>query len=658
MKNSLLTLVLAAVVSIPHSHCQEYTVAELEEIVATEPDGMMKVDALGRLTRIYGYTSPKSVPLLVERMRISQAQDLDYRLHEAMYDYAVKYILESNHEKADSLLKECYQYYSSNAQPYDAFYMQKVLGINHRYQGNNFNALQQWTEALDNLNALLPDFEPYDKISIDNMMDLKSEILNDLGSLSRTVGNNEKAFKYYQDALSLNRKWQLENDASVLLGNLGLILVDEGKHDEAIDKLIESLTDAENSGQAHQIKSAHLRLIDTYIDIGNLPQANFHINSVRKEIENSENQQQKSRLYYYLGRLAEAKNELSPALRHFNKSFAIAKSNNDEKRIKDNSFKLFKLYLALGQSKKALEHYDVYIKYKSLFDEKKNDKKVAYEKARWEYDNQVMELELANTKEKFNNEQRLIKLNHSRNLSFAGLLGATIICALLIRAYRIKRKYSNNLASKNELIEKSLAEKELLLKEIHHRVKNNLQVVSSLLSLQSDDLDDEKTKSALREGQNRVASMALIHQNLYQEENLVEVETKPYFERLVAQLKQSMSSGTTDVNIYATIDPMRLDVDTMIPIGLIATELIINSYKYAFKGRAQGSILVKFQNINNRIELQVKDDGIGSDKNETQLEESFGTKLIRAFCQKLNADLSVQKSNGVSTTISFKTNQK
>jgi two-component sensor histidine kinase len=208
---------------------------------------------------------------------------------------------------------------------------------------------------------------------------------------------------------------------------------------------------------------------------------------------------------------------------------------------------------------------------------------------------------------------------------------------------------------KNNIISVSLSEKEVLLKEIHHRVKNNLQVISSLLNLQSKSIIDEKALAALNEGRNRVKSMALIQQNLYRDDNLTGVDIKDYIEKLINSLFVSYNIETAKIKLQTNIEQLQLDVDTVIPLGLIINELISNALKYAFVNKQNGLLQVMLYIQNTQLVLCVKDDGIGMDNDDLNKNNSasIGFKLVQSFLQKLEATMNVEKNNGTTITLTI-----
>ncbi|HKK47249.1 MAG TPA: PAS domain S-box protein [Balneolaceae bacterium] len=197
-----------------------------------------------------------------------------------------------------------------------------------------------------------------------------------------------------------------------------------------------------------------------------------------------------------------------------------------------------------------------------------------------------------------------------------------------------------------EQLKKSLKEKEVLLSEIHHRVKNNLAVITGLLELQVYNTNSDEATDVLRASQMRINSIALIHEKLYQNENLSEISFDIYLKQLVEAIIQSMEIVGTDVEIEIDAEPIELTVNQAIPCGLILNELITNAYKHAFVDRETGNIKVLLTKDNSRITLQVQDDGVGIPEN-TDLEnpKSLGVKLIRTLSEQLSGEAEFINSN-------------
>ena len=206
-------------------------------------------------------------------------------------------------------------------------------------------------------------------------------------------------------------------------------------------------------------------------------------------------------------------------------------------------------------------------------------------------------------------------------------------------------------------IKESLMEKEVLLREIHHRVKNNLQIISSLLNLQTRCVEGEETINVLKESQNRVKAMAMVHEKLYQSEDLKDVNFKEYIENLVSDLFYSygVKKGTIDLQIDA--DDIKMDIDTAIPCGLIINELVTNSLKYAFPCLNKEDIvkvgLKKLQP--DKLKLFVSDNGVGLPENlDMENVETLGLKMVKILVNQLKGTLEVDRTNGTRFKIIFK----
>lgn len=200
----------------------------------------------------------------------------------------------------------------------------------------------------------------------------------------------------------------------------------------------------------------------------------------------------------------------------------------------------------------------------------------------------------------------------------------------------------------------SLAEKEVLLKEVHHRVKNNLQVIASLLRLQANALGDETLAAALRSSQNRVESMALIHEQLYATEDLRDVDLAQHAAMLVNNLLYAFGFDDGRVAAKLEITPLPLGVDRAIPAGLILNELISNSLEHAFPEGRRGSISVQGGLAEGRIELTVRDDGIGLPPNfDLKHLKSLGLEIVNILLRQLKGELRIESANGTAFHIWF-----
>lgn len=243
---------------------------------------------------------------------------------------------------------------------------------------------------------------------------------------------------------------------------------------------------------------------------------------------------------------------------------------------------------------------------------------------------------------------------------FSGLMIS--IPALVINQKRYAAKLQRQvfertaqLKESEEKIKISLEEKVVLLKEIHHRVKNNLQLVSSLLYLQSRNLKDEQVLKIFHESQNRIRSMAMIHEKLYKSTSLAKIDFSEYIRGLTNYLYRSYSTNINDIKLRINVQNILLNIESAIPCGLILNELISNAMKYAFPKDRKGEILIEFlSDENNNFEFIVKDNGIGLSK-DIQLEnnKSMGLMLVKTLVNQLMGKINVERNGGTTFKISF-----
>lgn len=253
--------------------------------------------------------------------------------------------------------------------------------------------------------------------------------------------------------------------------------------------------------------------------------------------------------------------------------------------------------------------------------------------------------------------------------SFITAIAGTVLVTLLLglvlfglyRTNRTRQRTNQQLATlnadlaqKNAQLDKRNAENELLLKEIHHRVKNNLEVVSSLLELQSARLDDPDLQAAMLASQNRVQSMGILHQKLYQSEHLAFIEMKQYFVNLSENILDSYNVADR-VTVECEMTELELDVDTAVPVGLIVNELLTNALKYAFPKNRLGKVWLSLEEIGrDALQLRIADNGVGKAEGAPAQGTGFGTQLVGLLTRQLEGTLRQETGNGTVISIQFK----
>jgi len=330
-------------------------------------------------------------------------------------------------------------------------------------------------------------------------------------------------------------------------------------------------------------------------------------------------------------------------------------------------YNLFRIDSTSGDFRTAIDDYQRYIQLKDSLLRVANSKQI--EALKLDYETEKKDKDIAVlTREQALGRAALRQADLTRNGVIAGSALLLVLLAVSYNRYRIKRQSNYLLQLQAEAIDhknlelqqlnhsqtKLLNEKEWLLKEIHHRVKNNLQMAMSLLNTQSFYLENEKAIAAITQSRNRMYAMSLIHQRLYQTDNLELIDMSRYIPELVDYIKDS-SSGNGLIFFETRVDPIRLDVAQAVPIGLVVNEAVTNSIKYAFPERIGGTIRVLLQQVlEDHVLLEIADDGVGlGDDFDLRSTRSMGMLLIDSLNQQLEGRLEIQSRDGLIISITF-----
>lgn len=320
---------------------------------------------------------------------------------------------------------------------------------------------------------------------------------------------------------------------------------------------------------------------------------------------------------------------------------------------------------ATGNIQAELGHFKQYKILSDSFTNIQKSKQLASLQLQFEGAKKDQDIQLLTQKSALQ-EASLQKEKIFRNVIFAGVCTLLFILALTYNRSRLKQRSNLQLQQKqdeinhqNELLKKLLVEKEWLLKEIHHRVKNNLQIVISLLNSQSIYLDNQDAIDAIRNSQHRMHAMSLIHQKLYQTDNLATINMSWYIRELVAYMRESFPTETA-ITFQLQIAPLELDVAQAVPVGLILNEAVSNAIKYAFKGRSQGIINITLVTTADlQRELCIFDNGNGLPQ-QLNVEETttLGMSLMRGLSEQLDGSFEVKSRQGTIITVVFPAMQK
>lgn len=460
---------------------------------------------------------------------------------------------------------------------------------------------------------------------------------NSIGTIYHTMEDYDMAINYYQRAYDLLMGLGDLQSAGAVMGNIGELYLYTASYNQSIEALELALEQKKTSeAPPRSIALTVFNMGRAFKSLGNLDTAMVEFNKAIRIFQQENSLRELASGYLERGLLWLDNGEYRLARQDCEKALELATSQSNVESRSEACKCLYFIHEKTGNYRASLEYYQDHVTLRDSIFNAENIKKLTRLEMEYNF-NRERDLQQLGAEEKQREYQRSIRL-----LITAALV-SMLIAFLFYYLFHQRRKANQLLADKNLEISKALSEKEVLLKEIHHRVKNNLQVISSLLSLQSRQLEDSKAKEAIRASRNRVKSMALIHQKLYQDENLVEVDVQEYIDKLTGSLVSSYQTSDKTVHFHTDVDSIKLDVDSIIPIGLILNELISNALKYAFDNDHSGTIGVSLKERNDGIRLEVSDDGLGlPDTFSIENSKGLGYRLIIAFAEKLKAHLSIE----------------
>ncbi len=425
-----------------------------------------------------------------------------------------------------------------------------------------------------------------------------SNLLFYAGYASIGTGRHEQALAFFDESLALVRSLNLGNSSVADMSNArGNAYKKMGRYDEALADYKTCLESAEKANYPGGILTAIANLGEVNLLMGNYAAA----------------------LPYQL------------------KTIQLQEEGGDIVSLTENYGHASTIYERLGDYKSALLYQKKARQMRDSTASVQSD--AAMSELRTQYETEKKEATIALQGAKISQQRTVQWLS----IGIAGLLG---LFAFSFYRNAVARKKAN------ELLTAKNAENELLLKEIHHRVKNNLEVVSSLLALQSAQIDDPNIKDAMQEGQNRVQSIGIVHQKLYQGENLAAVEMKDYFLNLSDSILDSFGADER-VTIECAMNQLELDIDTAVPLGLIVNEILTNALKYAFPDGRKGKIEINLEKKDDlTLLLKIADNGVG--KSGVVHGTGFGGQLVSLLTRQLGGTMHEEVKGGTVVYFDFK----
>ncbi len=466
------------------------------------------------------------------------------------------------------------------------------------------------------------------------------------------VGLYDKAIAYGLEGIKRAKQYKDSISLAFISNNTGNAYLKKGNYDTAIVLYKTAL--AINKDAENIIRNSS-NIGNAYLFLNLTDSATKYLNKAELLLPQIDVPRALIFAYSYIAKLRNVKQQYTQAASFANKAVALSKQNQLES-ISDVALEaLVYSYKQLKMPDSAFAALENYWAIKQKFLETNRNKTVAQVEQQFQQYKKDIEISL------LKKDKEIGKKLRNGAIILASLLALTAF--LFYNRYRLKKKSSDILANKNSeielqkaVIQSSLSEKETLLREIHHRVKNNLQIISSLLNLQSQHITDENTLNSIQEGQSRVQAMSLIHQNLYQSEQVSNVDIENYIKELVAHLAQMFVGQEKNITVNVNAPQINFDIDTAIPLGLIINELVSNAYKYAFNKHTKGQINISIKPIGQaEYLLNINDDGKGLPVNtDVEKGKSMGLKLVKILCKQLRGSFTSKTDNGAVFLVTFK----
>lgn len=470
--------------------------------------------------------------------------------------------------------------------------------------------------------------------------------LSNIGTVYLTLQDYDKAMHYFSEALILNRKQQNKKSISVCLNNIAIVMEETGNIEQALENYKEALAIKRN-------------ISDTY----------GYSNTAKN-----------------IGSLFLIKNDMEQADKYLRESLMIAQENEARDIIKENYLLISKFYAKQNDFANAYKYLNFYSDIKdSLFNKEINDK-INQHRTSFEMEKTL------NDKELLLKDNQIFKLQLQKNKSSRVILFLMLFILIMIAVslyyyYSKVNKLNTILSGTNETLESkvkqrtselkdanenlreevnerkktgehlkaSLKEKEVMLNEIHHRVKNNLQVINSILNIQSRSSLSTDSINILTNTSNWLYSMSLVQEQVYTSDNLELVDFNLYVRSLTENIFNSMQVSHAKIKTVFNIQDIKLNVNLAIPCGLLINEIIINAIKHSFKKGGGGKIIINMNQENSFIYLEVCNDGESIPEKINYLEpNTAGLEIIRILALQLSAKMEIINHNGVTYKLKFK----
>ncbi len=473
--------------------------------------------------------------------------------------------------------------------------------------------------------------------------------LSNLGNIFATQGSGAKALEYYSRSLALAEEIHDTNRIAIQLGNIGIIYYEQKNSKKALEYFFKALAINEEIKNKKGIAMNLNNIASLYQGEKNYAKSLDYYTKALKLAEEYGNQDHIASFIGNIGVLYWHLEDYTKAETYLLKAVKLAEEINVSETKKEFEGALSDLYSSWGKDKLALEHYKKHISARdSIFNVANTEKNVRLEM------NYEFEKKQAIDKAIHQKQLLLLESENKTQKQFRLFLLAILALALLL-LFVLRRAYENKNRIATFLAEES-QRKETLLQEVHHRINNNLQIISSLLTLQANNVADERLFDYLTQSQSRIQSLSVLHELLYQKDSPLDINMKEYLDQVLNFHRDVLSTKLRNVNMHINVSAVHFPTKIAVPIALIINELVTNAIKYAFNEVDSGKIeisLLASETKKSEWVLQISDSGKGMPAETSTKKESLGLRLVNLMSKQIGAVMTKVDNPGATFTLAF-----
>ncbi|MBK7128637.1 MAG: hypothetical protein IPH66_04620 [Crocinitomicaceae bacterium] len=537
----------------------------------------------------------------------------------------------------------------------------QLLAENYFNLGRLYKRDSEYTQALRSLNTARQYY-----FALSDSVGLALVHMN-VGNVLKSTGQTDLAKKEYFTALNYFKRNGDKNNEAGCCNNLGNIYKNDKQYDSAFYFMYYTLSLREQGNSQSGLAYICHNLANLHLALHNTDSALFYINKSLEIKQNLNSQLDLSFDYNVLGSIYIELKDWNNAILNLEKAYALVQSD----KVTENKLDILRLlglsHYYKGNSKKSSDYFMQYFIHEDSLIHLNQSSIIENELIRFQMFADTIKIQHMETEHDLElAKKQNIELENKiqwRNYTFAIIILLLIILMIVLLFFSARKRliqtkaHQQVLSAQNEELKRTLIskeEKEILLKEIHHRVKNNLQIINSMIRLQSSFMNATNFKEKLMETENRIRSMALIHEKLYKTGNLASLRVRNYIEELCFNIMESYENHRIKIKLKFDLEEREYSIDTLIPLGLIINEVISNALKHAFFERNEGNISIAIHSDNKYSVMVIKDDGIGADLTFDELkEDSLGMELVESLTLQLDGELELKTDQGFEYRFKF-----